>query len=66
MIYLKTEKCVLCGRKAVTWFGHVERGNQKIIAGWCREHKVDHDVISRGYCGSYLPEKHGRCISYRV
>lgn len=66
MVYLKTSNCIICGQKAVVWFGHVKQEKQKILAGWCMEHKVEHDAIHKGYCGSYLAEKHGKCLPLKI
>lgn len=65
MIYLKTENCVVCGRKAAIWFGHVRKGEEKVLAGWCALHKIHHASFhGDGYRGSYIAEKHGRCIPF--
>lgn len=34
---MQTKKCVRCGKTAKRWGGHVLRGREKIIAGWCSQ-----------------------------
>lgn len=63
-MYFKTENCIVCGRKGVKWFGHVRKGEEKILAGWCSYHMLHHDTLHAGYAGSYIAEKHGRCIPF--
>ena len=69
MRYPKTEKCVICGEKAICWHGHVlgkekmALGNyvtKKVVAGFCEIHK---DAESETACyGEYDNEKMGKCI----
>lgn len=66
---LKTENCVICGKKAKYWQGHViakERMalgnyiNKKIIAGFCDKHgKNESDSV---YYGNYTYPMMGKCI----
>ena len=67
--HYKTEKCVICGKKAVLWHGSV-RGSYKaalgnfvekrVIAGFCDEHN---DINSEtGSYGDYDNEKMGKCL----
>lgn len=65
---LKTEKCVVCGKLAILWHGHViakERmplGNlidKKIIAGFCEEHFEDE---GEDYYGEYNSNLMGNCV----
>lgn len=67
MRHLKTENCIICGKKAVIWHGHVvakERmalGNyidKKVISGFCEQHK-DKEVLNGQ---TYNNELMGKCI----
>ncbi len=71
MKHLKTEKCVLCGNKAIIWHGHViakERmalGNfidKKVIAGFCKEHGEKEMDTRRCNYGEYNSEIMGNCL----
>lgn len=44
----KTERCILCGRKAVAWHGSINARDKtaageaidiKVVPGWCEQHK---------------------------
>lgn len=53
---LVTEKCLICGKVAVTWCGHVRKGNKRVLAGWCRKHRASISEFRgpRGYIGPWL------------
>ncbi len=68
---LKTENCIVCGKRATYWHGYVNGcykaalGNmvdKKIIAGFCNEHIFDEISNENGYYGDYNSEKMGKCI----
>lgn len=68
---LKTEKCIICGKQAINWRGHVlarEKmafGNSitvKIVAGFCNEHTELLESDDNGCFGKYEPEIMGLCI----
>lgn len=70
MRMLKTESCIICGKKAVAWHGYVVAkdrmalGNYidvKVISGYCEEHSRDTsgDVV-QGKPYSY--KLMGKCI----
>jgi hypothetical protein len=46
-----TIKCVFCGKKAISWGGHVIRDGEAIIAGWCKKHTGKN--IPPGFYGHY-------------
>lgn len=53
---LGTTHCTECGRKATHWCGHVRRGSDKIIAGWCNYHSLCCDALRKlGYAGRWQP-----------
>lgn len=67
MRHLKTENCILCGKKAVIWHGHVvgmdvrafgNYVNVKVVSGFCEEHAKE-DVIQGQ---PYNKELMGNCI----
>ena len=35
----QTSACIVCLKPAEVWSGHVLRGNRKVLAGWCVEHR---------------------------
>jgi len=54
-----TIKCVVCGSKATCFGGHVHNGDDKVIAGFCKEHfrntaKENNDC--KGCYGEYKEE----------
>lgn len=68
---LKTENCILCGKKAVIWQGHVVAkekmalGNyvdKKVIAGFCEDHKGKCSSDDNGCYGNYNSDIMGRCV----
>ena len=71
MQHLKTEQCVICGNKAVIWYGHViakekmALGNyidKKVVSGFCEKHK-DYEIEDEtGFYGNYDSTKMGKCI----
>ena len=67
---LKTENCVVCGKKAECWHGHVKGlfkyalgySDRKVIAGFCEEHK-DYEIENEtGFYGNYDSAKMGKCV----
>lgn len=51
---IATTMCVLClKRKAATWSGHVRKGRQVIVAGWCQD--CFGCTNRTGFVGHYLP-----------
>lgn len=36
----ETTKCIVCLRPATVFSGHVMRGREAVIAGWCDDHSV--------------------------
>lgn len=71
MQYLKTENCIICGKEAVCWHGHVTAkekmalGNyidKKIIAGFCDAHKETYLNNDEGYYGNYNSEVMGNAV----
>lgn len=45
----QTKYCVVClNKKAVSWIGHVLKGQESIIAGWCK--KCEYGL---GFVGHY-------------
>lgn len=68
-MYLKTEKCVICGEKAECWHGFVKAkermalGNyieKHVIAGFCQTH--ENCDSKTGDYGDYDNSKMGKCI----
>ena len=68
-MYLKTEKCVICGEKAGCWHGFVKAkermalGNyieKRVIAGFCKTH--ENCDSKTGDYGDYDNSKMGKCI----
>ena len=47
----ETKNCVRCFKKASIWYGHVLRGKENIIAGWCRS-----CYKKEGFVGHYRRE----------
>lgn len=37
MALKKTENCVMCLKPACYWTGHVAKGDEKVLAGFCSE-----------------------------
>ncbi len=71
MRYLKTEKCIICGKKATNWHGYVvakERmalGNyidKNVIAGFCDAHNEKYLSRDDGYYGNYDSKLMGECV----
>ncbi len=72
MKHLKTEKCIICGKKAAGWYGYViakqkmALGNYidiKVISGYCEEHlqeNMNNENIVNGKL--YNSKLMGRCI----
>ena len=50
MKQLKTENCILCGKKAIGWHGYVTAKDKMALGNY-----VDVKVIS-GYCEDHLQE----------
>ena len=48
----QTSKCVYCGKDAVIFCGHVLRGKEMIIAGWCKRHG-NQSKIPSGFSGQW-------------
>lgn len=48
--HLKTEKCIICGKKAVCWHGYVIAKSKMALGNYINTH-----VIS-GYCEEHLQE----------
>ncbi len=46
----KTKNCVVCFKPAVMFTGHVKRGPESVIAGWCKKH-WERPI---GFCGHYV------------
>ena len=40
-----TRNCIVCLRSADNWSGHVFRGRELVIAGWCRKHQRSHGRV---------------------
>lgn len=57
MQQLKTENCIICGKKAKYWGGHVKGlykyvlgySERKVIAGFCENHK-EHEGSDENGC----------------
>jgi hypothetical protein len=71
MRYLKTERCVVCGKPAEMWHGYViakdkmALGNyvdKKVVAGFCDKHAESSIDDSNGDYGCYNSELMGKCI----
>ncbi len=70
MQHLKTEKCVVCGKRAEYWHGHVKGlfkyalgySDRKVVAGFCKEHKDYRIEDETGLYGNYDSTKMGKCI----
>lgn len=67
----KTENCIICGKKASIWRGHVlarERmalGNyvvQNVAAGFCEKHVNTCRSDESGCFGNYDPDLMGKCV----
>ncbi len=71
MQHLKTENCVVCGKKAEYWHGYVKGlfkyalgySDRKVVAGFCKEHKDYRIEDKTGFYGNYDSAKMGKCIS---
>lgn len=54
-----TRNCIVCLRPAESWSGHILRGHEIVIAGWCRKHQESHRRVNLanriGCMGGYLP-----------
>lgn len=70
MGHLKTENCIMCGKKAKNWHGFVlasqkmALGNyveKKVIAGFCDKHN-ESLTDDCGCYGNYDPELMGKCV----
>ena len=70
MRHLKTENCIVCGKKANNWHGFVQAsqkmalGNcveKKVIAGFCNKHN-ETPTDDCGCYGDYNSELMGKCI----
>lgn len=69
---LKTENCVICGKKAVGWHGYVVAkekmalGNYidtKVISGYCEQHlqeSINNEDLVNGE--TYNSELMGKCV----
>lgn len=65
---LKTENCVICGKKATKWHAHVVGGKKvalgyipvKVISGFCDSHTENEESATIGI--PYNPELMGKCI----
>lgn len=71
MGHLKTENCIVCGKKAVCWHGHVVAkekmalGNymdKNIIAGFCGVHNEKYLSGDDGNYGDYNSKQMGKCV----
>lgn len=72
MQHLKTENCVICGKKAVGWHGYVTAkeimalGNyidEKVISGYCEQHLQESINNENSVNGeAYNSELMGKCI----
>lgn len=71
MRYLKTKNCIVCGKEAKLWHGHViakERmalGNfidKKIAAGFCEQHEEEYLDNDSGCYGDYNSGLMGKCV----
>jgi hypothetical protein len=49
-----TKNCIVCGKRAEVWCGHVIRYGKRITSGWCKKHLDDSiDTVmdkATGYC----------------
>lgn len=70
MKLLKTENCIVCGKKAMCWHGYVVAKEQmalgnhvdrRVIAGFCDEH-AETEVRGAGSYGEYSSSLMGKCI----
>lgn len=70
---LKTTNCIICGKEAKFWHGHVvgrekrALGNYipvKVIAGFCDEHADNESDDGYGCYGKYDPALHGKCVPF--
>lgn len=70
MKHFKTEKCIICGRRAIAWSGYVTAkdkmalGNYidvKVVSGFCEEHmnNMENDVVQGQPYNSKLM---GKCV----
>lgn len=71
MQYLKTEKCIMCGKPATVWHGYViakdkmALGNyvdRKVVAGFCDKHSQILCSCVNGNYGYYSLRTMGKCI----
>ena len=59
---MMTENCIVCGKKAEIFTGHVLRGTRRemVTAGWCKEHinkSEDITLMEGAACfGKWKPE----------
>lgn len=71
MKHLKTENCIICGKKATCWHGYViakdrmALGNyidKNIIAGFCDSHNEKYLSDDDGNYGNYNSKLMGECV----
>jgi hypothetical protein len=60
---LQTVNCLVCGKPAKSYTGHVHHGKTTVIAGWCNRHQKENRKFSHrpvpGCEGSYGKYKEG-------
>lgn len=37
----QTKNCIICFKPAVVWTGHVHKGNEEILSGYCHIHRYE-------------------------
>lgn len=58
MITHQTENCVICGKPAVQFTGHVHKHTEQVIAGHCEEHRTNGEGTMKdciGCFGQWIP-----------
>lgn len=55
---METKNCIVCGKPAVHWTGHIHTAIGVIISGWCNEH-IRSDRPRVANCTSMNPSSCG-------
>ncbi len=59
---MMTKNCIVCGKEAKVWTGHVLKGTEKVAAGWCKPHlqlSEDINLMQGSACFGELKPEHG-------
>jgi len=58
---MKTKNCIVCGKPAMAWTGHIHTEIGEVTSGWCEEHieenKSNRPISSK--CTSINPNSCG-------